>query len=258
MTPIGLQFRLALRYLSSHKLRTALTTLGVILGVMVVSAGGSLLPTFKNAFQAGIMAAAGKADLVITNRVGASFDQQAVETLRELPGIAAAAGSIQRTIVLPEVDARALRLGSTLPNISLLGLDPQSEQSIHSYPVQEGRFLLPSDGNAMVVSNQLARQADLQVGSQLRLPTAGGSASFEVVGIVDEPAQLETLQVYVPLLTASGYSTCPARSTRSTHASHPAWIAIGRPHWHWRGWGRISPPRAWSPRRACSRHWRSE
>jgi putative ABC transport system permease protein len=202
LTSIGLQLRLALRYLSSHKLRTALTTLGVILGVMIVSAGGSLLPTFMDAFQAGIKAAAGKADLVITNRVGASFDEQAVGTLRALPGIAAAAGSIQRTIVFPEVDARALRLGGTLPNISLSGLDPLTEPSIHSYPVKEGRFLLPTDGNAMVISSQLARQADLQVGSPVRLPTAGGSASFEVVGIVDEPAQIETLQVYVPLQTA--------------------------------------------------------
>jgi putative ABC transport system permease protein len=208
---IGLQLRLALRYLGGHKLRTALTTLGVILGVMIVSSGDSLLPTFMNAFQAGIMAAASKADLVITNRVGASFDQQAVETLRTLPGIDSAAGSIQRTLVLPEVDARALRLGGALPNISLSGLDPQAEQSIHSYPVKEGRFLQPSDGNAMVVSSQLARQADLHVGSQLRLPTSAGSSSFEVVGIVDEPAQIEGFHVFVPLRTAQEVFNLPGQ-----------------------------------------------
>jgi putative ABC transport system permease protein len=211
VSSIALQIRLALRYLASHKLRTTLTTLGVILGVMIVSAGDSLLPTFMNAFQTAIVASAGKADLVITNRVGAPFDQQAVETLRSLPGITAAAGSIQRTLVLPEVDARALSLGGALPNISLSGLDPQTEQKIHSYPIKAGRFLLPSDGDAMVVSSRLARQADLRVGSQVRLPTAAGSASFEVIGIVDEPAQIDAFQVYVPLRTAQQVFNLPGQ-----------------------------------------------
>jgi putative ABC transport system permease protein len=211
VTPLPLQLQLALRYLSSHKLRTALTTLGIILGVMIVSSGNTLLPTFVDAFRMGIMASAGQADLVVTNRVGGLFDQQAVETVRTAPGIAAAAGSVQRNLVLPEADSRALKLSGAPANISLAGIDPLTEPRIHPFRVKEGRFLLPSDGNAIVLSNQLASRTGLQVGSRLRLPAAAGSASFEVVGVVDGPATPGPLQAYIPLRTAQQIFNIPGQ-----------------------------------------------
>ena len=70
---MGIQFTLATRYLWGRKLRTFLTTIAIIFGVVVIFGMNILLPTMLSAFQSGLLSASGQVDVVITHVSGDAF-----------------------------------------------------------------------------------------------------------------------------------------------------------------------------------------
>jgi putative ABC transport system permease protein len=63
---MNIEFKLALRYLWGHKLRSSLTTLAVVLGVMMLFAMSGLLIPMTNAWRQNMMMSAGQVDLIIS------------------------------------------------------------------------------------------------------------------------------------------------------------------------------------------------
>ena len=57
---------LAWRYLRGRGLRSLLTTLAVVLGVMLTFGLNGILPTLLDAFTHNLLSAAGKVDLTVT------------------------------------------------------------------------------------------------------------------------------------------------------------------------------------------------
>jgi putative ABC transport system permease protein len=57
---MNLQLTLAARYLAGRKLRTALTTLAIIFGVLLIFGMNTVLPTMIAALQANVQGADGK------------------------------------------------------------------------------------------------------------------------------------------------------------------------------------------------------
>ena len=98
---MSIQFMLAARYLSGRKLRTFLTTLAVIFGVMIIFGLNGMLPAFSQALRENLLAAAGAVDLAVTSATDNVFDNRALNTVRGVDGIAQASGALKRTITLP-------------------------------------------------------------------------------------------------------------------------------------------------------------
>ena len=98
---MNLQLTLALRYLNGRKLRTILTTLAIVFGVLVVFGMNSMLPAFLNSFQANMMAVAGEVDATIIHKTGAPFDGSIAADIQALDGVRAASGFLRRTLNLP-------------------------------------------------------------------------------------------------------------------------------------------------------------
>jgi putative ABC transport system permease protein len=210
MTLVRLQLTLAWRYLFGRKLRTLLTTLAVIFGVMLIFGMNGIIPTFLDAFQHGMIGSA-QADITITNEVGAPFDQRALDTLRATPGIAAAAGSLQRGVALPAVDSLQTGPGSPLMSISVIGVDPAAEVRVHPVKMASGHYLQVGARNEMVLPESLAHETGLAVGQALRLPSAQGSEIFHIVGILTAGAGPDSGQVYVSLVDAQRIFNLPGQ-----------------------------------------------
>ena len=87
---MNLQLTLAWRYLSGRKLRTFLTTLAVVFGVMLIFGMNIILPTMLEAFQANIMAAGGLVDVTVTHKSGSGFPMNVAHKLDGIAGIRAA------------------------------------------------------------------------------------------------------------------------------------------------------------------------
>jgi len=97
----NLQLTLAARYLAGRKLRTALTTLAIIFGVLLIFGMNTVLPTMLAALQANVQGAEGDVDFSVTNVTGEAFPASNLERLRDIDGVRAVAASLNRTVNLP-------------------------------------------------------------------------------------------------------------------------------------------------------------
>ena len=183
---MNLQLTLAWRYLNGRKLRTFLTTLAVVFGVMVIFGMNIILPTMLQAFQSNIMAASGVADVTVTHLSGSGFPEEVATELDGVKGIRAVSATLERTINLPAdfVDANPAR-PDHITALNLVGVDPVAAQSLHIYLVQNpGRFLQAGDVNSTVISQSLADAYGVTLGVTIKVPSVNGIASLVVVGIL--------------------------------------------------------------------------
>jgi len=183
---MNLQLTLAWRYLNGRRLRTFLTTLAVIFGVMLIFGMNIILPTMLGAFQANIMAAGNKVDVTVTNKSGSGFPMEVVNNLDGIGGIRATSAVLGRTVNLPAnfVDGNPTKTDS-ITALNLIGLNPEAAQSLHVYLVQSGgRFLNEGDTNAAVISQTLADAYGVKIGGTVKMPSINGIENLIVVGIL--------------------------------------------------------------------------
>ena len=105
-----------------------------------------------------------------------------VRTAEQVPGVVAAE---------PWTFANAQRVrpdDSTGSTLIVFGL-PDGAKTVRP-KLEEGRFLVPGDGNALVVTrNFLDDEPDVHVGDEVTLRSKGRDATFTLVGIVQSPTQ---------------------------------------------------------------------
>ena len=77
------QISLATKYMRGRKLRTFLTTLAIVIGVMVIFGMGILLPTMTEAFNKSLLAASGQTDVMITHKTGEAFSATTLNKIRD-------------------------------------------------------------------------------------------------------------------------------------------------------------------------------
>lgn len=208
---MSFQIQLALRYLSGRKFRTLLTTLAIILGVMVIFGLNGMLPAMEDSFRQNLMASANQVDLTVTSETRGVFDSSLVERVRNTPGVARVTGSLVRTIVLPPADAPKTESGQPVNLFMLNGVDPVSAAEVRPLSLAEGRFLTAEDGNAILISANLARKTGLGLGDTLRLPSASGVTPFKIVGVVSGRPVAGTEELYVLLAAAQELFNLPGQ-----------------------------------------------
>ena len=207
-----IQTTLARRYLAGRKLRTFLTTLAIVFGVLVIFGMNTLLPALTRAFQSNVLAAAGQVDATITLKTGDTFDTAVVERVAGVEGVRLVSGLLNRTINLP---ADYLDGDPTLPDpasaVALVGIDVPQATSMHSYAVNDGRFLAANDADVAVISRSFAELIGVGVGDTLSLPTPSGETALTIVGLLPPRAQLGSEEVLVTLNQAQTMLEVPGR-----------------------------------------------
>jgi len=200
---MNMQLTLAARYLAGRKLRTVLTTLAIVFGVLVIFGMNSLLPAFIQAFQANVLAAAGQVDATITLKTADVFDAGVAERAAAVDGVRAVSGFLNRTVNLPaDYFDGDQATPDAVSALSLVGIDPAQATTVHAYLVQEGRFLENGDLATAVISQSLAEAIGASLGESLRLPAANGETALTIIGIVPTRALPGNEEVLVTLLQA--------------------------------------------------------
>lgn len=197
---MNLQFTLATRYLFGRKLRTALTTLAIIFGVMLIFGMNAVLPTMISAMQANVQGAEGETDFTITNITGDAFPAGLAAPVHAIDGVRAAAVSLERTLNLPAdfVDNDPARKDRIIA-VSLVGVIPEEARAVRAYPILEGRYLNEADTTAAVITQTLADAFSVKVGGSFDLPSTAGLAELIVVGILPANIGSENEIVWVNL-----------------------------------------------------------
>src|SRR3989304_1588031 len=181
---MSLNWPRAPRYLGRRKLRTALTTLAVIFGVLVTFGTNAILPAITEAFRANLLAAAGQVDLTVPHRTGSSFSLAVLDSVQAVDAVSAASGSLNRTVNLPaDFFDRDPARPDTVTAVAMVGIDPLLAQGLRAYPIMPGRFLDADDPGSVVISRSLADSLGLEVGGPFSLPTTQGEVELTIVGI---------------------------------------------------------------------------
>lgn len=191
---------MALRYLGGRKLRTALTTLAIVLGVALIFAFNLLMPSVKAAFEDTISAASGNVDLSITSASDQSFAaSEMLDQVVQVEDVQAVTGLLMRKIALPKEEGS---IGDAA-SIQLVGVDPVTAPQVRTYVVSKGRFLQPGDREVAVIPGGLVDLApQITVGTKIPLVTATGLKMIPVVGILAEKGDPAAPEVLVPLADA--------------------------------------------------------
>jgi len=205
---MNLQLTLAARYLWGRKLRTFLTTLAIVIGVMVIFGMGIYLPSFMDAFQNSILSASGQTDVMITHKTGESFSATTLNKVKAVDGIAVSAGSIERVINIPP---NFYGKNSTVTGLSLVGVDPAVAPNLHDYNVTQGRFLKPGDGTVAVISERLADSLGVKLNDTMKLPTTQGVVKLTIVGLLPSHVSVGNEQVIITLAQAQKLLDTPGR-----------------------------------------------
>jgi putative ABC transport system permease protein len=181
--------RVALRGLTARKLRATLTALAVVLGVAMVSGTFVLTDSIDRAFdniftesRAGSNAViSGKSAFDLSEGSGATapaFNQSLLETVRELPDVAAAEGSVDGEAQLIGDDGKAIVYGGA-PNLGFSIAD--GESPFNPLQLVEGSW--PMSGE-VVIDGATADKEGFNVGDTIGVQAQGPLEKLRISGIV--------------------------------------------------------------------------
>ncbi|MBL8919705.1 MAG: FtsX-like permease family protein [Myxococcaceae bacterium] len=173
----------SLRHVSDSPLRTAITVMGVAVGVATLVGISSINRSVTNAFRSTIDTVAGKADVSIAGTT-AGFPEELLEQVRAVKGVQHAAGTL--TVVAPVKDSP----GESLYVMGIDFLDDGYFRSYEGVDRDVGKlnddleFLNSTD--RLLVSERFAKAKGLTAGSTLQLLTKDGAKDFVVHGLLKE------------------------------------------------------------------------
>lgn len=209
---MNIQLTLALRYLAGRKLRTFLTTLAIVFGVLLIFGMNTLLPAFMNAFQANAMALADQTDATITNKTGEAFSPDVAQTIAAVEGVRAVSAKLERPLNLPgDYFDNDSATPDRITAVALVGGDPETLRAMGFYNVDEGRFITAEDTGVAVITKSLADVARVKLGEALELPTPTGVVALTIVGILPPRLLPGNEQVLVPLAEAQKVLDMPGK-----------------------------------------------
>jgi len=73
---MNIAWKLAWQYLTGHKLRTFLTTLAIVLGVMIIFGLNAMIPALERVVARQMMAAVSEVELSVRSTSGNPFEDQ--------------------------------------------------------------------------------------------------------------------------------------------------------------------------------------
>jgi putative ABC transport system permease protein len=181
--------RVALRGLFGRKLRTVLTALAVVLGVAMVSGTFVLTDSIDRAFdriftdvrQGSDAVVSGESAFDLSEGSGAtapSFDESLLETVRGLPAVAAAEGSVDGEAQFIGDDGKAIVYGGA-PNIGFS--IAEGDSPFNPLDLVEGDW--PAEGE-VVVDAATADNEGFEVGQTVGVQGRGPLEELRISGIV--------------------------------------------------------------------------
>ncbi|MBN1935355.1 MAG: FtsX-like permease family protein [Anaerolineae bacterium] len=209
---MNFQMTLALRYLAGRRLRTVLTTLAIVFGIVLIFGMNAILPAFVKSFTANAMAMEGQVDVSITSKTSGPFPVDILDTVKGVDGVTVASGTLERPVSLPadyfDNDPAA---PDRVTSIILIGAVPEDIHSVIAFNIIEGRFLEAGDEAATVIAKSLADAAGLKLGDTLRLPTATGEVELVIVGMTPQRLMPGSEEVLITLPQAQKLLDAPGQ-----------------------------------------------
>jgi len=184
---------LAFRYLMTRRVRTILTMLAIMFGVMVIFATGTLLPSIRETATSYLAQSA--PSVVRFERISRDpFDAaQPIALVKNIEGVHKAMGVLHLSYAIP-VPGVSKEEG---PVVDIVGIEPTGAD-VTAYPIAEGRFLQPGDTRQVVIPSGLAEGFGVNVGAEFPLLIGGKIQPYTIIGLL-EAGMVPQPQLFLPL-----------------------------------------------------------
>jgi len=200
-------FSTALRALLGNKLRSALTMLGILIGVAAVISVLSLGSAQAAIVEESFATLGANLIYVTPPELGMSgVGSQTTLTLEDAQAIAQNAPSVKNVAPMAQTYAQVVAGGESLSNTIIAGVWPEAEV-VDNYAVAQGSFITKFDYGARsrvaVLGSEVAKTLFGEMdptGQSLRI----GGRQFQVSGVLESRGTgfgLEDMRVYIPLST---------------------------------------------------------
>jgi putative ABC transport system permease protein len=162
----------------AHRLRVALTTLGIALGVAVFFAIRTGNATLLDSLRATVEKLAGKATLQVTAGE-AGFPEKVLDTVRATPGVQLAEPVIETMVQTTFADEGPLLI---------LGVDTTGDHQLRDYQFDQTQtqisdpLVFLAQPNSILLSRSFADRHGLKVGDKVTLFASDGKKDFTVQG----------------------------------------------------------------------------
>jgi putative ABC transport system permease protein len=200
-------------YIRRHRLRTVLTTVGIMLGVAVFIGMHTANQSVLFAFYKTIDRIAGKAELQVTSGES-GFPEEVLERVQAVPEVRVAVPVIEAPVEVgwerdPGPEGPGLRTEGpglrtegpglrtegagrrTEGNLLILAVDMTGDRSLRDYDLDSGDDAIIDDPlvflaqpDSLMVTREFAERNGLQIGSRVPMRTMEGEKQFTVRGIM--------------------------------------------------------------------------
>ncbi|MFF0341806.1 ABC transporter permease [Kribbella sp. NPDC004875] len=180
--------RFALQGLLARKLRTALTAIGVVLGVSLISGTYVLTDSITSAFNSIFTQNYKNTDAAITGKTAfeagqngstaPSFSETLLPKVRDLPQVGAAGGGVSGAAQLIGKDGKAIVFGGA-PNLGF-SVDPALPQ-FNSLTLVNGSWPHPGE---VVIDTQTAQKKGIHAGDAIGIQARGAEQRMRISGLV--------------------------------------------------------------------------
>jgi putative ABC transport system permease protein len=210
---------LALSYLRGRPIRSIMTILSIVIGVMIMFGLNGMAPALKDIFVSNTQSVAlSNVDLYVTRKDGSFFRQEYLQNISAVQGVESTAPMVVRAVTLPPEHYKTPD-GNDVSTIHVFGVDTSVTDETFNVVTAGGRRLLAGRslqtgeaGRVVLISQQFAEGLGIGVGETVELPGASGWTPFEVVGLLDDPGLLlGNQQVFMPLVAAQDLLNKPGR-----------------------------------------------
>lgn len=178
--PMWLLRSISLPHLTRHRVRTALTLLGIAIGVGAVVATTSVTEGVFRSFRHTVEATAGRAQLQLSNGRG-GVREDLLDEIRGVPGVAGAAALIEGFVGLSGREGESL----AIYGLDLLGDEEHEAQVPRTAVHVPDDVLFVSQPDSVALARTFADARGYEIGSTIEVVTPAGPRRLVVRGLVD-------------------------------------------------------------------------
>ncbi len=176
---IAALWQVASRQWRTHRLRVAMTTLGIALGVAVFFAIRTANSALLDSLTLTVERLAGKSTLEVSaGETG--FPEEVLDTVRATPGV---------QLAEPVIEVIAHTAFQDEGNLMILGVDTTGDQQLRQYEFDKSQTQIAdpltylAQPNSILLSRAFAERHGLKIGDHFPIFTAHGKEDFAVEGV---------------------------------------------------------------------------
>ncbi len=189
--------KLAFRYLMGRKYRTALTTLSIVFGVIIIFGMNGMIPAIQSAFDQSLTLSIHGLDLILSHELGITFDEERAKELEAWEGIEIISPVLEDVLSLGRY--RFANNDSTIGKISINGVEPLTSKQAIPLSTEKGRWIAPGDKNVVLVRSSFIDKTGYQLGDSITLPTSKGTKKFKIIGVLPKKPTIGNEEVFMTL-----------------------------------------------------------